>query len=154
MAERSKAPDSSLKGFPLRSILVHECGRGFESHFWQRFSISREQILYNLQWLNMTWVLCAPLPSTTNECICVTKWPARRCLIAHLTSKWNDFSPQFGNQWRTGVSIPVPLECESSALPLELDPRTNLANLFCLYLATLLFRSNRSRIKSLVHHGN
>ena len=24
--------------------------------------------------------------------------------------------------WRTGVSIPVPLECESSALPFELDP--------------------------------
>ena len=25
-------------------------------------------------------------------------------------------------QWRTGVSIPVPLECESSALPFELVP--------------------------------
>ena len=24
--------------------------------------------------------------------------------------------------WRTGVSIPVPLECESSALPFELVP--------------------------------
>ena len=25
-------------------------------------------------------------------------------------------------KWRTGVSIPVPLECESSALPFELVP--------------------------------
>ena len=26
------------------------------------------------------------------------------------------------HNWRTGVSIPVPLECESSALPFELVP--------------------------------
>ena len=43
MAERSKAPDSSLKGFPLRSLLVHECGRGFESHFWQRFLFQKNK---------------------------------------------------------------------------------------------------------------
>ncbi len=28
--------------------------------------------------------------------------------------------------WRTGVSIPVPLECESSALPFELVPLKEL----------------------------
>ena len=28
------------------------------------------------------------------------------------------------HNWRTGVSIPVPLECESSALPFELVPLT------------------------------
>ena len=37
MAERSKAPDSRVKLFLHRSILVHECGRGFESPFWQIF---------------------------------------------------------------------------------------------------------------------
>ena len=35
MAERSKAPDSRAISFRKRSILVHVCGRGFESHFWQ-----------------------------------------------------------------------------------------------------------------------
>jgi len=33
MAERSKAPDSRVGLFRNRSILVHVCGRGFESHF-------------------------------------------------------------------------------------------------------------------------
>ena len=33
MAERSKAPDSRVGLFRYRSILVHVCGRGFESHF-------------------------------------------------------------------------------------------------------------------------
>ena len=34
MAERSKAPDSRFTVFPVtRSILVHNSGRGFESHF-------------------------------------------------------------------------------------------------------------------------
>ena len=33
MAERSKAPDSRVRLFRNRSILVHVCGRGFESHF-------------------------------------------------------------------------------------------------------------------------
>lgn len=43
MAERSKAPDS--RATTLRSnhwsasVLVHECGRGFESHFWQIFFV-------------------------------------------------------------------------------------------------------------------
>ena len=55
LAERSKAPDSSLKGFPLRSILVHECGRGFESHIWQRFSNSTKVILSNLNWRKFCW---------------------------------------------------------------------------------------------------
>ena len=30
------------------------------------------------------------------------------------------------SEWRTGVSIPVPLECESSALPFELVPLDSL----------------------------
>ena len=33
-----------------------------------------------------------------------------------------DFVTKKYFQWRTGVSIPVPLECESSALPFELVP--------------------------------
>ena len=40
MAEWSKAPDSrianpyrTMQSVRLQSILVHECGRGFESHF-------------------------------------------------------------------------------------------------------------------------
>ena len=33
MAERSKAPDSRVVSFLNRSILVHVCGRGFESRF-------------------------------------------------------------------------------------------------------------------------
>ena len=38
MAERSKAPDSRAGLFLNWSILVHECGRGFESPFLQIFS--------------------------------------------------------------------------------------------------------------------
>ena len=33
MAERSKAPDSSVQACLLLGFLVHLCGRGFESHF-------------------------------------------------------------------------------------------------------------------------
>jgi hypothetical protein len=34
MAERSKAPDSRVNSYAAhRSVLVHVCGRGFESHF-------------------------------------------------------------------------------------------------------------------------
>ena len=40
MAERSKAPDSRFNSFyrflQTESVLVHVCGRGFESHFWHR----------------------------------------------------------------------------------------------------------------------
>ena len=40
MAERSKAPDSRFNSFcrflQSESVLVHVCGRGFESHFWHR----------------------------------------------------------------------------------------------------------------------
>ena len=32
------------------------------------------------------------------------------------------------SEWRTGVSIPVPLECESSALPFELVPLDSFVN--------------------------
>ena len=43
MAERSKAPDSRIYLLCAHcngvSVLVHECGRGFESHFWHIFSI-------------------------------------------------------------------------------------------------------------------
>ena len=35
MAERSKAADSRDSLFVLLSVLFHNCGRGFESHFWQ-----------------------------------------------------------------------------------------------------------------------
>ena len=35
MAERSKAPDSRPVFYLWMGFLVHECGRGFESHFWQ-----------------------------------------------------------------------------------------------------------------------
>ena len=41
MAERSKAPDSRFNSFcrflQTESVLVHVCGRGFESHFWHTF---------------------------------------------------------------------------------------------------------------------
>ena len=40
MAEWSKAPDSRSCSFSPRvteSVLVHWCGRGFESHFWHTF---------------------------------------------------------------------------------------------------------------------
>ncbi len=40
MAERSKAPDSRYKIFSYigdTGVLVHVCGRGFKSHFWQQF---------------------------------------------------------------------------------------------------------------------
>ena len=46
MAERSKAPDS--RDLRLR-ILVHECVRGFESHFCQEILHSREKSNFLLQ---------------------------------------------------------------------------------------------------------
>ena len=42
LAERSKAPDSRLTVFPVnRSILVHVCGRGFESHIGHMFCVKK-----------------------------------------------------------------------------------------------------------------
>ena len=42
VAERSKAPDSRIQIFHQVqwSILVHECGHGFESHPWQSQTVS------------------------------------------------------------------------------------------------------------------
>ena len=36
---RRQTQEYSLFLWRQRSILVHECGRGFESHFWQAFSV-------------------------------------------------------------------------------------------------------------------
>ena len=51
MTERSKAPDlkawPSLKNCGGVSVLVHECGRGFESHFWQTFYICVTEFLHS-----------------------------------------------------------------------------------------------------------
>ena len=58
-------------------------------------------------------------------------WPSDKVPIF---AKRKDFSSEMNDitflmvviskkhNWRTGVSIPVPLECESSALPFELVP--------------------------------
>ena len=44
------------------------------------------------------------------------------------------------HNWRTGVSIPVPLECESSALPFELVPLAfpKISPLLCRHMAFVL----------------
>ena len=49
---------------------------------------------------------------------------AERCILQHC----NVFQQIWRNlqNWRIRVSIPVPLECKSSALPLELIPRTKI----------------------------
>ena len=50
MAERSKAPDSRDRLLVHKlSFLVHECGRGFESHFWQYFLASNASVSWTQQ---------------------------------------------------------------------------------------------------------
>ena len=47
------------------------------------------------------------------------------------------------SEWRTGVSIPVPLECESSALPFELVPLDRFANKTrCVDVEFAIYREN------------
>ena len=139
LAERSKAPDSSLKGFPLRSILVHECGRGFESHIWQRFSISREHILYNLDWLEKPWGLCVTLPSSTNEFICVTKWLGRRFPFAHPTSKWDDFIASFWKPMEDRGIDPRASRMRIERSTTWARPPHIMRDLFFISLATIQF---------------
>ena len=70
-------------------------------------------------------------------------WPSDKVPIF---AKRKDFSSEMNDitflmvviskkhNWRTGVSIPVPLECESSALPFELVPLAfpKISPLLCL----------------------
>ena len=57
MAEWSKAPDSRFITFWLHrsdtSVLVHECGRGFESHFWHIFFSPFFSLIHDLEKKNI-----------------------------------------------------------------------------------------------------
>ena len=46
-------------------------------------------------------------------------------------------------QWRTGVSIPVALECESSALPFELVPLDVLGKIKARYIDDTELKSQK-----------